>query len=56
MKTINLCGGRSCCPRLVIERIRGKLNFYFIEDDMRIKLDSETARNFALTIFKEIGK
>jgi len=57
MKTINICGGRSCCPRLVIERTGRKLRFYIVDDDgTTIILDSEIARNLALTIFEEVGK
>lgn len=57
MKTINLCNRRgSCCPRLVTERTNGKLKFYLLDNDTRITLESEIARNFALTILKEIGK
>jgi hypothetical protein len=56
MKTINLCNRESCCPRLVIERNNGKLKFHLIDNDTKIVLDAEIARNFALTIFEEIGK
>lgn len=57
MKTINLCPTCSCCPKLVTERVNGELRFILVDDDgTKITLDSETARNLALAIFKEIGK
>ena len=57
MKTINLCGGGStCCPKLVTERINGKLKFTIVDDNgTEIVLESQIARNLALAIFKEIG-
>ena len=55
MKTINLCNNRGCCPRLVVEKVNGKVRFHLLEGDTKIVLDSEIARNFALAIFKEIG-
>ena len=55
MKTKNLCNKGSCCPRLVMERTKGKLKFHLLDDDTRITLDAETARNFALTIFHEVS-
>ncbi len=55
MKTLNLCNRGDCCPKLVTERTNGKLKFTLVDDGTKIILDSETARNLALAIFKEIN-
>jgi hypothetical protein len=56
MKTINLCGGKSCCPKLIITRNK-KLKFQ-ITDDFGgvVKLTVDEARNLALSIFEEVEK
>lgn len=57
MKTINLCNRGDCCPKLITERIGRDLKFHLVDDDgTEIILDSETARNLALAIFKELGQ
>ena len=59
MKTTNLCGRPGCggCPKLVTDRKGGKLSFQIVDDDgTTINLKSDEARNFALAVFKEIGK
>lgn len=56
MKTINLCGGRSCCPKLIATNNK-KLKFNITDDYGGIvKLTKDEARNLALAIFKELGK
>ena len=55
MKTINLCGGKSCCPKLVITRAK-KLKFHIVDDyEGIVRLTSDEARNLALAILKEVG-
>lgn len=57
MKATNLCDGRGgCCPRLVMEKTSKELKFHIIDGDVKIVLESEIARNFALTVLKEINK
>ena len=54
MKTINLCGKRKCCPKLIVTRAK-KLSFKVIDDyNGIVKLTDSEARNLALAILKEV--
>ena len=55
MKTINLCGGKSCCPKLITTRNK-KLKFRVTDDyGGLVKLTIDEARNLALAILNEVG-
>ena len=58
MRTINLCGGRACCPKLLVEKMSDGTMVYYVTDDDggKIGLSVSEARNLALAIFKEVGK
>lgn len=58
MRTINLCGGRECCPKLLVEKMSDGTTVYYVTDDDggKVGLSISEARNLALAIFKEVGK
>jgi len=57
MKTINLCGGKSCCPKLAVHTKGNKTTFVVTDDyNGEVKLTADEARNFALEVLREVGK